>query len=153
MVVGICRITLVLATLRSLKEKRAVTRRLTAHARRDFNVAIAEVGSLDAPGRLTLGLSVVSNDRRHAQSMLDAITHMLEQQSQARFVDRQIELCSMGDFVPVPVHDHALSAPDVASSAPPQCMGDWTRLPAHAVGPCLQPRHRSSRPASEGEGR
>ena len=70
-VVGVCRIAFCLPGNDSLKGKRRVVRRIVDRTRNKFNAAVAEVGALDEHRRRVLGFAVVSNDARHANSMLD----------------------------------------------------------------------------------
>ena len=58
----------------SLKGKRSIVRRIVDRTRAKFNVAVAEVADMDAHRRAVIGLAVVSNDARHANSMLDRIS-------------------------------------------------------------------------------
>ena len=97
MVVGICRLALAIPGNDSLKGKRAVVRRIVDRARAKFNVAFAEVGDLDAHRRASLGFAVVSNDARHAQSMVDTIVAFVAGISEAMVVDRDSEIVPFSD--------------------------------------------------------
>lgn len=77
MVVGTLRIELGLPGVRSLKQKRAIVQRVRDRVAARFNVAVAEVGALDAHGRAELGLAVVSNEARHASAMLEELRRAL----------------------------------------------------------------------------
>ena len=77
--VGICKLTLHLPEASSLKEKRQVARSLSDRIRNRFNVAVAEVEDTDRRQRLTLGVSCVSNDRGHADSILSSVLDFVEQ--------------------------------------------------------------------------
>ncbi len=76
--VGICKLTLYLPGSSTLKEKRQVARSLSDRIRNRFNVAVAEVEDADRRQRLTLGLSCVSNDRRHVDAMLAEVLDFVE---------------------------------------------------------------------------
>ncbi len=99
MVVGICRIRLSIPASSSLKAKRAVVRRILDRARSRFHVAAAEVADQDLHGRATLGFAVVSNDGRHANSMLDTLTSFVAGATEAAIVDRRIEIVHFNDGV------------------------------------------------------
>jgi uncharacterized protein YlxP (DUF503 family) len=88
MVVGVCRVVLALPYNDSLKGKRAVVKSLVERARVRFHVAAAEVGDLDAHKRATLGFAVVSNDARHAQSVLDKLVSFVAGAGEAQLVDK-----------------------------------------------------------------
>jgi hypothetical protein len=63
MVVGSGIIDLWISESASLKEKRAVLRRLLKKTQNEFNVSIAEVGDNDHWRRAKIGFSVVGNDQ------------------------------------------------------------------------------------------
>ncbi len=96
MVVGVLRIVLALPWNDSLKGKRSVVRRIVERARARFQVAAAEVEDLDAHRRAVLGFAVVSNDRRHATSVLDQLTTFVATATEAEVVDRRMEIESYG---------------------------------------------------------
>ena len=97
MVVGVCRITLSLPGNDSLKGKRKVVRRIVDRARSRFNVAAAEVEDNDVHRRAVLGFSVVSNDARHANSMIDELTSFVAGASEALIVDRYFDVFQVGE--------------------------------------------------------
>ena len=91
--VGICKLTLYLHEVYSLKEKRQIARSLSDRIRNRFNVAVAEVEDTDRRQRLTLGVSCVSNDRGHADSILSSILDFVEQSRfDAELIDVQSEI-------------------------------------------------------------
>ena len=92
MVVGVLRIVLALPWNDSLKGKRSVVRKIIERARARFNVAAAEIEDLDAHRRAVLGFAVLSNDRRHAMSMLDKLTSFVAGATEAQIVDRRVEV-------------------------------------------------------------
>ena len=92
MVVGVTRLTLIIHTSFSLKDKRSVLRQIKDRTRRRFNVAVAEVGENDSVNRAEIGLAVVGNDRRHVNSMLDTISHFIEELYVAEVVDLELEI-------------------------------------------------------------
>ena len=98
MVVGACRITLVLPGNDSLKGKRSVVRPILDRVRHKFNVAAAEVGTMDVLQTATLGFAVVSNERAHAQSMIDTVSSFVERQGLAIVTGRSTEIISVGSF-------------------------------------------------------
>ena len=91
--VGICKVTLLLPEVSSLKEKRQVARSLSDRIRNRFNVAAAEVEDGDLRQRLTLGFSCVSNDRGHADAMLSNLLNFIEESRfDAEILDVQSEI-------------------------------------------------------------
>ena len=83
MVLGVCRLDLILPEAHSLKEKRGVVQSLLAQVRRKFNVAISEVEDQNSWQVAGLGFSVVSSDGRHADRMMAEIVEFLEKRTNA----------------------------------------------------------------------
>ncbi|MEM7435522.1 MAG: DUF503 domain-containing protein [Myxococcota bacterium] len=98
MVVGVCQISLSLPGVNSLKAKRSIVRRVVDRASNRFNVAVAEVGRQDVHRQALLGFVVVSNDRRHADAMLESVATFVEGATEAVIVDRSTELLSVGEL-------------------------------------------------------
>jgi uncharacterized protein YlxP (DUF503 family) len=101
MTVGIARVTLFVAGSHSLKEKRAVIRRLKDHVTQKFNVSIAEVGANDVWQRAVLGLALVGNERRFVESQLDEVLAFVR--SKAEVLDETKEIESFNDADPLSV--------------------------------------------------
>ena len=78
MVVGTATVELLLHGVHSLKEKRSIVRSVIQRVRNQFHVSIAEVDSLDAHAKATLGLAFVTNDTRLANSLLDQAVEAIE---------------------------------------------------------------------------
>lgn len=78
MVVGSMEIQLRLEGCNSLKDKRRILRSLTDRLRREFGVAIAEVDDQDLWGNATVGVACVSNDARHAESVLQHVLDVFD---------------------------------------------------------------------------
>ncbi len=91
MVVGVCRLQLILPENDSLKGKRSVVRSICAQVRRTFNVAIAEVDDLDAWQVAGLGFAVISNDGRHVDRMVAEIVDFIERRAEAQLGSYQVE--------------------------------------------------------------
>jgi uncharacterized protein len=92
MVVGVSRVTFSLPGNASLKGKRSIVRRIVDRTRAKFNAAVSEVADLDAHRRAVIGVAVVSNDGRHANSMLDHISSFMASLTEAVVVDRTLEI-------------------------------------------------------------
>ena len=96
MVVGVLRLWLSLPASESLKDKRQVVRSVLARARNQFNVASAEVDSLDQRQLATLGFSCVSNDGRHAEEILQKVLAFVENtRLEAEVTDYSLEIISV----------------------------------------------------------
>ena len=91
MIVGVLRVRLILREAYSLKEKRRVILGVKDRLRVRFNVAVAEVGALDARQRAELGVACVSNDRRHAEGLLEKALRHIRQAPGAELASHEIE--------------------------------------------------------------
>ena len=93
--VGVCHIQLRLAENGTLKDKRQVVRSVTSRTRQKFNVSIAEVEDNDNHQMLTLGISCVSNEPRHANEVLSHVVEFIQSlRLDAELVDYQLEIIS-----------------------------------------------------------
>lgn len=77
--VGTAKVVLRLPENDNLKGKRRYVHSITSRLRSKFNVSVAEIDSNDQWQILTLGISCVSNDVRHANSQISNIMHYLEE--------------------------------------------------------------------------
>jgi uncharacterized protein YlxP (DUF503 family) len=80
--VGICKIRLRIPENGSLKDKRRVLKSITSRVTGKFNVSVAEIEDNDNWQIATLGVSCVSNDKRHANEILSKVADYI---SDARF--------------------------------------------------------------------
>jgi len=87
MVVGVVVWELMLPGCASLKEKRMVVKSLKDRLHQRFNLSAAETGLLDLHARAEIAACVVSNDRKHAQSVLQSADRLVEEEGRARIVD------------------------------------------------------------------
>ena len=92
MVVGMCRVVLSLPGNDSLKGKRSVVKSALERARSRFNVAAAEVADMDNHRRATLGFAVVSNDARHARSVMDKVLGFVASAGPAQVIDHAVSV-------------------------------------------------------------
>ena len=93
--VGVSQITLRLPACHSLKEKRQVLQSLMARVRNQFQVAIAEVDEQDNWHTAILGVSCVSNNSQHVDSVLAHVQRYIEEtRPDVVVVDTQTEIMS-----------------------------------------------------------
>ena len=83
---GVVRIMLHLPESGGLKDKRRVSRSLSARIRKTFNVAIAEVEDQELWKRLTFAVCCVSTDASHANEMVSKVVNFVQN------ADRDFEL-------------------------------------------------------------
>lgn len=101
MIVGMLRVVLVIPEAQSLKDKRSVVRRVLDRTRAKFNVAAAEVGMMDVHRRAELGFVLVSNDKRHMQSMIDTVSSFIAGSSVGIVESRGFAIEHRNDLGPV----------------------------------------------------
>ena len=97
MVVGVCKVTLMVPESHSLKEKRMVLRRVKDRVANKFNCAIAEVGDQDDWQSAEIGFSVGSNEYGFTQSMVQKILAFIEDLAIAKVVDDEQDYVNYGD--------------------------------------------------------
>jgi uncharacterized protein len=78
MVVGVLRLTLYLAESHSLKDKRAVLRKIKARVRNEFNVSIAECDDHDLWQKTLLGICQVGADQAYVDGALHAVVRFID---------------------------------------------------------------------------
>jgi uncharacterized protein YlxP (DUF503 family) len=92
MVVGVATFTVFMPAVGSLKGKRSILNSVKGRVRARFNASIAEVDDLDLWQKSTLGVAVVSNDRRHVNSILEKIRATVEREDRLDLLDYTIEI-------------------------------------------------------------
>lgn len=92
MIIGICRLDLLIRDNHSLKEKRRIIKQIIDRVRHRFNVSIAEVGNNDIWQSAQLGFCIVSNDRRFTNASLDTIVDFIETINTAEVIKSDMEM-------------------------------------------------------------
>jgi len=93
MTVGVCRVWLRLPDNHSLKGKRQTVKSLLARLHNKFNVAAAEVDDQDRWQMVSLGITCVSNDERHAHQVMASIIAFIQaERLDAELVDYRTEV-------------------------------------------------------------
>ena len=95
MVIGLCRLELLLHGNFSLKGKRQVVKSVVERARKRFNISVAEVEDQDLWQKAVLGICTVSNDRQRVNSILDQVVNFIENTNLAEVADSQIEIMNI----------------------------------------------------------
>ena len=75
--IGSLEFDLLLGDVHSLKQKRSLIRPVIAELQRRFAVSAAETGAQDLHRRASIGIAVVSADRRHVVDVLDAAERLV----------------------------------------------------------------------------
>ena len=92
MIIGSCKVSLRADWVGSLKEKRAVIKSLTSRVKNKFNVSVAEVENQDLHKEITIGFACVTNETRHAQSILQNVLDFIENNTEAEITDVETEI-------------------------------------------------------------
>ncbi len=98
MFVCVARITLDIPAAGSLKAKRQVLRRVTDRVKAKFNVAVAEVEDNDVWNRAVVGLSVVGNERKHVNEMMEKIVQFMDDMYLAPVNTKELETVPFADL-------------------------------------------------------
>jgi len=91
MVIGVCKIELSLDSVFSLKEKRHIIKSLIGRIKSRFNVSIAEIDLNDKWKSSIIGISCVSNDGGHADSMICKVVNFVENDGRVEVIDYSTE--------------------------------------------------------------
>jgi uncharacterized protein YlxP (DUF503 family) len=91
-VIGTCKIVLTLPASRNLKDKRKVIRGLIARIHARFNVSVAEIADQDLWQKATLGVGLVTTDRRLAHSVLMDVARLVGTDAEAVLCDYEVEI-------------------------------------------------------------
>lgn len=94
MIVGTCVAVFRAEWVNSLKEKRMVLKSLMEKTRHKFNISIAEVDTQDEHKILTIGFACVTNETRHADSMVNHVLDFMEKNTEAELISAEVELIS-----------------------------------------------------------
>jgi uncharacterized protein len=86
-VIGVRSFELHLAAAHSLKDKRSVIKSLKDRLHNEFNVSVAETASHDVWQMAELTVCLVSVDKRHAESILEAVDRFVAGNPACRVVD------------------------------------------------------------------
>ena len=87
MVIGVVSWDLHVSGAGSLKDKRSVIKSIKDRLHNEFNVSVAETAHHDAWQRAELTACVVSNDRRHAESVIAAVDRFVSASPHCRIID------------------------------------------------------------------
>ena len=97
--IGVCNIRFRLPENGSLKGKRRVLKSITSRVANKFNVSVAEVDDNDLWQLATLGISCVSNDKRHANEVLSKVVdYITDTRFEVEILDYNIEILPVFDL-------------------------------------------------------
>jgi uncharacterized protein len=99
MVIGYGIINLRIPESGSLKEKRSVLSRILKRAQNEFNVSIAETGSLDHYKFAEISFAVVGNDSRYINGKVDKLIGFIDSLHVAEILNSKIEIMVVSSFM------------------------------------------------------
>lgn len=83
MIIGTGKIYLYVNWVHSLKEKRMIVKSTISKVKNKFNVSVAEVENQDLHQSIVIGIACVSNDSRHANSVIQNVLDFIEDNTEA----------------------------------------------------------------------
>ena len=92
MIIGTGKIYLYANWVHSLKEKRMIVKSIIDKVKHRYNISIAEIENQDYHQSIVIGIACVSNDSRHANSVIENVLDYIENNTEAVVEDREIEI-------------------------------------------------------------
>lgn len=92
MLVGVCQIELFLPDSGSLKSKRFVVSSIKTRIRNKFNVSVSEVENNDKWQRITLGISMISNERKYIDMTMSEILKLIDGDGRMEIINHLTEV-------------------------------------------------------------
>ncbi|MCH6559952.1 DUF503 domain-containing protein [candidate division KSB1 bacterium] len=92
MLVGVCRLEIFVPESSSLKSKRFVLSSIKKRIRNKFNVSVAEVENNDKWQRISLGISMVSNERKFIDMNVEEILKLIESDGRMEILSHLVEV-------------------------------------------------------------
>jgi len=91
MVVGVLKLSLILAENHSLKEKRGVLRRIQARVSHQFNISVTECGDQDLWQSAVLGFGVVGSNHQVVEATLRKVVDFIDNLGLAQVGEAETE--------------------------------------------------------------
>ena len=86
-----CNMEIKLGQSNSLKDKRRVIKSIKERLKKNFNLALAEVGTMNEWQYAELAMVTVSNDIRHANSVISKAINFVEKDVRIELLDYELE--------------------------------------------------------------
>ena len=97
MIVAVVRFSVYIHHSHSLKEKRAVIRKLIDRVQARFKLHVAEVGGQDSWQRAQLGFAVVGSEQQVVESIADEVVRSIQSSVEGEVVSIDREVLRYGD--------------------------------------------------------
>ena len=91
MLIGTCRLELIIPESRSLKNKRQMLKSLKDRIRNKFNVSVAEIDHQVLWQRLTIDIAMVANEYSFIDRALSQILNLVHSEPRINVIDYEIE--------------------------------------------------------------
>ncbi|MGH7771772.1 MAG: DUF503 domain-containing protein [Candidatus Binatia bacterium] len=91
MIVGVLKLSLVLAENHSLKGKRGVVRRIQARVSHQFNISVTECGDQDLWQSAVLGFGMVGSNRQIVETTLQKVVDFIDNLGLAQVGESEID--------------------------------------------------------------
>ncbi len=92
MLVGRCRVEILVHDSRSLKDRRRVLDSVMEQLRHKFNICVAQVDRAERWNHAVLGIAVVANERRFLDSVLTRTVNALEADPRLSVLGAEVEI-------------------------------------------------------------
>ena len=94
--VGICRIEIRIPENHSLKGKRQIVKSIIARLQNRYSVSVAEIDNNELWQIATLGISYVSNHRKHSDTIMDSVVNFIAQNyPNVELINYKVEVISV----------------------------------------------------------
>ena len=94
LITGISKIELLIYETNSLKEKRMILKSLIGRLQSKFNLSIAETGNHELWQRAEIGIACVTKEIKHANHMIDAAIHFIDNDGRVEIIRQETEYVS-----------------------------------------------------------
>lgn len=92
MLIGSLQVELLIPDSVSLKSKRMALNSIKKRLQNKFNISVAEVDNNDLWQRATLGIAMVSNQRRFLDQAMNRVLDFIDEQDLIQVIDYQLEI-------------------------------------------------------------
>lgn len=92
MIIGSCRVKLMIYESNSLKDKRQIIKSIIERLKSRFNISIAEVDLNDSWKTSIIGFACVSNDTNHANQILSNVIKFIDGDNRVEIIGEEIEI-------------------------------------------------------------
>ncbi|MDD4362721.1 MAG: DUF503 domain-containing protein [Atribacterota bacterium] len=92
MIIGICELNIYLPDCHSLKDKRSILKKTINVLRKKYNISISEIGNKNSWKKCILAISIVSDNNRQIDKILQNIIKGIELINNIELIDYHISI-------------------------------------------------------------